>query len=155
MSGSPEHELVNVHHFTNFSCIPSAYQSRFIALSFYVSTHFIVDRFSTPRPSLCACVIIGDCSREAERSYCRLYSIVIGSSCSSISPYLYRVFSCYLSTDTLMGGCLCGRRKDGRILLLGLDGVGKTSILLFPTYTDGYPILSNILLYVEARILPI
>lgn len=27
-----------------------------------------------------------------------------------------------------MGGCLCGRRKDGRILLLGLDGVGKTSI---------------------------
>ena len=28
-----------------------------------------------------------------------------------------------------MGGCLCGRRKDGRILLLGLDGVGKTSIL--------------------------
>lgn len=35
-----------------------------------------------------------------------------------------------------MGGCLCGRRKDGRILLLGLDGVGKTSIFFNANLTD-------------------
>lgn len=27
-----------------------------------------------------------------------------------------------------MGGCLCRRKRDGRILLLGLDNAGKTSI---------------------------
>lgn len=54
-----------------------------------------------------------------------------------------------------MGGCLCGRRKDGRILLLGLDGVGKTSILtircvsavaeMYVFYSYVYALIANLI----------